>query len=96
MMLLKKLRERRINKILENIDHRDLLKRYSLLALGCFIIAFSFPDGLLEGGEPLGGKLHLLLGQSAAPEGVLQHGGREAHHLFGHGGADDVHILGAW
>ena len=42
MMLLKKLRERRINKILENIDHRDLLKRYSLLALGCFIIAFAF------------------------------------------------------
>ena len=42
MMLLKRLRERRINKILENIDHRDLLKRYSLLALGCFIIAFAF------------------------------------------------------
>ena len=38
----KKIREKKINKILDQIDKRDLLKRYSLLILGCFIVAFSF------------------------------------------------------
>ena len=41
-MLFRKLRQRKINKILENIDKKDLVKRYFLLALGCLIVAFSF------------------------------------------------------
>lgn len=41
-MFLKKIREARINKIIDNIDKKDLSKRYLLLILGCFIIAFSF------------------------------------------------------
>lgn len=41
-MFGKGFRRRRINKILEEIDSKDLVKRYSLLALGCFIVAFAF------------------------------------------------------
>lgn len=41
-MFGKSFRRRKINKILEEIDDRDLIKRYSLLALGCFIVAFAF------------------------------------------------------
>lgn len=42
MFLLKKLRQRKINKIIEKLDKKDLTKRYFLLALGCLIVAFSF------------------------------------------------------
>ena len=42
MFIFKKLRQRKINKILEQIETKDLVKRYSLLSLGCLIIAFSF------------------------------------------------------
>lgn len=41
-MFGKGFRRRKINKILEEIDSKDLVKRYSLLALGCFIVAFAF------------------------------------------------------
>lgn len=42
MRLFKKLREKRINKLLEEIDHKDLFKRYTLLALGCLVVALAF------------------------------------------------------
>lgn len=41
-MLFRKLRQKKINQILENIDKKDLIQRYFLLALGCFIVAFAF------------------------------------------------------
>lgn len=41
-MLFKKIRERKIEKILEKIDNKDLTKRYFLLALGCLTVAFAF------------------------------------------------------
>ena len=41
-MIFRKLREKRINKIIDNIDKKDLAQRYTLLTLGCFIIAFAF------------------------------------------------------
>lgn len=41
-MILKKIREKRINKIIENLDQKDLLQRYLLLALGCFVLSFAF------------------------------------------------------
>ena len=42
LQFFRKIRERKINKILEQIDKKDLFKRYSLLILGCFIVAFAF------------------------------------------------------
>ena len=42
MNILKRIREKRINKLLERIDKKDLFRRYSLLILGCFIVAFAF------------------------------------------------------
>ena len=42
MMFFKKLRQKRINNILDNIDKDDLVKRYCLLGLGCLIVAFAF------------------------------------------------------
>lgn len=42
MNFLKKIREKRINKILEEVDHKDLFKRYTLLAIGCLIVALAF------------------------------------------------------
>ena len=42
MNIFKKMRQRRINKILEDIDKKDLTKRYSLLILGCLTVAFAF------------------------------------------------------
>lgn len=41
-MIFKKLREKRISKILDELDKKDLVKRYTLLAIGCFIVAFAF------------------------------------------------------
>lgn len=41
-MFGKGFRRKKINKILDEIDSKDLVKRYSLLALGCFIVAFAF------------------------------------------------------
>jgi uncharacterized membrane-anchored protein YitT (DUF2179 family) len=41
-MFFRKLRQKRINKLLEQIDKKDLTQRYFLLALGCLINAFAF------------------------------------------------------
>lgn len=40
--LFKDIRKKRINEILDNIDKKDVFKRYFLLILGCFILAFAF------------------------------------------------------
>ena len=42
MDLFRAFRRKRINQILENVDRKDALKRYIMLTVGCFIIAFSF------------------------------------------------------
>ena len=42
MILLKKFREKRINKILDAINKRNVFKRYAMLLIGCLIVAFSF------------------------------------------------------
>lgn len=41
-MILKKIREKRINKIIANLDKKDLVQRYLLLSAGCFVLAFAF------------------------------------------------------
>jgi len=42
MNIFRKLRQKRITKILEEVDRKDLTKRYALLALGCFTVALAF------------------------------------------------------
>lgn len=42
MRFFKKLREKKIRKALEEIDNKDLAKRYLLLALGCLVVALAF------------------------------------------------------
>lgn len=42
MLLLKKLRERKVSKIIDNIYKKNKFKRYIMLTLGCFIVAFAF------------------------------------------------------
>ena len=42
MNIFKRFRQRKINKILDEIDKKDMAKRYFMLVLGCFIIASSF------------------------------------------------------
>ena len=39
---IKSFGRKRIDNILEEIEKKDVLKRYSLRALGCLIVAFSF------------------------------------------------------
>lgn len=41
-MFFRKLREKKINRVIDNVEKKDLVKRYFLLALGCFIVAFAF------------------------------------------------------
>ena len=41
-MLFKKLRENRINKIMEAVYKKNIFKRYMMLLVGCLIIAFAF------------------------------------------------------
>ncbi|MBQ8681296.1 MAG: YitT family protein [Bacilli bacterium] len=41
-MFGKVFRRKKINKILETIDKKDLVLRYFLLAMGCLIVAFAF------------------------------------------------------
>lgn len=41
-MFFRKLRRKKIDTILDNIDNKDLVQRYLLLAMGCFIVAFAF------------------------------------------------------
>ena len=42
MILFKKIREKRINKIIDAVNKRNVLKRYAMLLIGCLIVAFSF------------------------------------------------------
>ena len=42
MSIFRRFRQKKINKILDEVDKKDIVKRYFMLALGCFIIAFSF------------------------------------------------------
>ena len=41
-MMFKKFREERINKIIENINKKNVAKRYVMLLTGCLILAFTF------------------------------------------------------
>ena len=42
MILFKRMREKRINKIIENVNKKNVLKRYLMLLSGCLIVAFAF------------------------------------------------------
>ena len=42
MRLFKYFRRKKINDILDNIDKKDIAKRYFMLIVGCFILAFAF------------------------------------------------------
>ena len=42
MKLFKKLRENRINLIIERVNKKNIFKRYLMLLSGCLIVAFSF------------------------------------------------------
>ena len=42
MILFRKFREKRINKIIDSIYKKNLWKRYVMLLTGCLIVAFSF------------------------------------------------------
>lgn len=42
LRLFKSFRKKKINQILDNIDKKDIAKRYFMLILGCFILAFAF------------------------------------------------------
>lgn len=42
MILLKRIRENRINKIMDNIKKRNKFKNYLMLLSGCLIVAFAF------------------------------------------------------
>ena len=41
MILFKRMREKRINNILANIDKKNKLSRYIMLLSGCLIVAFA-------------------------------------------------------
>ena len=41
-MIFKKLREKRINDIIERINKKNIFKRYIMLLSGCLIVAFAF------------------------------------------------------
>ena len=42
MDIFRAFRRKRIDKILEDVDKKDIFKRYVMLAMGCFVIAFAF------------------------------------------------------
>ena len=42
MVLFKKFRERRINKIIDAVNKKNILKRYVMLLMGTLIVAFAF------------------------------------------------------
>lgn len=42
MVLFKRMREKRINKIIENVNKKNIFKRYLMLLSGCLIVAFAF------------------------------------------------------
>lgn len=41
-MLLKELREKKINELIKEVNKKNIIKRYFWLIIGCFIIAFGF------------------------------------------------------
>lgn len=41
-MIFKKFREKRIDKIIEEINKKNIVKRYAMLLFGCLILAFTF------------------------------------------------------
>ena len=41
-MLFKRMRERRVNKLIEEVYKKNLFKRYLMLILGCLIVAIAF------------------------------------------------------
>jgi len=42
LKIFKKIKEKRVNDLIEAIYKKDMFKRYLLLILGCFIVAFSY------------------------------------------------------
>ena len=42
MLLFKKFREERINKIIEQVNRKNIVSRYLMLLSGCLIVAFAF------------------------------------------------------
>jgi len=42
MSLFKRIKENKVNEIIDRINKKDLAKRYFLLIIGCFITAFAF------------------------------------------------------
>lgn len=42
MIFFRKLREKRVNEILKSVNSKHLFRRYTLLMIGCFIVAFAF------------------------------------------------------
>lgn len=42
MNLFRRFRKKKIDKIMDDIENKDLLERYMLLALGCLLVAFAF------------------------------------------------------
>ena len=42
MHLLKKFREKRIEDIIERVNKKNLVRRYTMLLTGCLIVAFAF------------------------------------------------------
>ena len=42
MILLKKFREKRIDDIIDRVNKKNLVKRYTMLFAGCLIVAFAF------------------------------------------------------
>lgn len=42
MIFFKRMRERRVNQILEQIHKKNIVKRYAMLLGGCLIVAFAF------------------------------------------------------
>ena len=41
-MFLKELRDRKLNKIIRQVDKKNIVSRYFWLLVGCFIVAFAF------------------------------------------------------
>lgn len=42
MNLFRRFRKKKIDKIMDDIENKDLLERYMLLTLGCLLVAFAF------------------------------------------------------
>ena len=42
MILLKKIREKRLNELIDRINKKNFVKRYTMLIIGCLLLAFTF------------------------------------------------------